>query len=351
MSGLPQILVEFMKKAKAFISRSKRGVVAIIIEDDTGDFNTKIYTRESDVEKTDYTSVDIDYISKVFLGNPSKVIVERISAGGEYDGALARLKNKTFNYLAVPGIASEDVSSIAAWIKLQRKEFKKTFKAVLPKITSDHEGIINFATDDIKVGDKTYSTAEYTARIAGILAGMPLSESCTYHALTEVESITESATPDEDIEAGKLILINDGSKIKIARGVNSLVHIAGDKTEDWKKIKTVDSMDMVSDDIRSTFEDNNVGKVINSYDNKIIFISAVNAYFKTLVKEGVLYDKYNNHAEIDVEETANWLSQRQNISEWADDDIKQANTGSNVFVMADIQWQDAMEDLKFKVFL
>ena len=110
-------------------------------------------------------------------------------------------------------------------------------------------------------------------------------------------------------------------------------------------------MDMVSDDIRSTFEDNNVGKVINSYDNKIIFISAVNAYFKTLVKEGVLYDKYNNHAEIDVEETANWLSQRQNISEWADDDIKQANTGSNVFVMADIQWQDAMEDLKFKVFL
>ena len=87
---------------------------------------------------------------------------------------------------------------------------------------ADDEGIINFATDNIEVGAKTYTTAEFCCRIAGILAGLPLNRSATYYTLPEIESITESETPDDDVDNGKLILINDGTKTKM-QGVSTLL--------------------------------------------------------------------------------------------------------------------------------
>ena len=72
--------------------------------------------------------------------------------------------------------------------------------------------------------------------------------------LQKLESITESTTPDADIDGGKFILINDGEKVKVGRGVNSLVTISGDKTEDMKKIKIIDSIDLIRDDIKTSFE-------------------------------------------------------------------------------------------------
>ena len=223
--GLPQILIDFKTKADSVIKRSERGIVALILKDNTGTFDNKVYTKESDIVTSHWTATNKDYISTAFLGNPSRVIVERIGTTDTYTAALGRLKNKVFNYLAIPGIATGDVAGIVTWVKTERDTDKKTFKAVLPSITADYEGVINFCTDGIKVGSKTYTASEYTARIAGILAGLPLSQSSTYFVLTEVESITESVTPDIDIDAGKLILVNDGSKIKIGRGVNSLTTI------------------------------------------------------------------------------------------------------------------------------
>lgn len=229
--------------------------------------------------------------------------------------------------------------------------YHKTFKAVLPNCAANSEGIINFATDNIKVGSKTYTTAEFCPRIAGILAGLSLNKSCTYYALPEVESITETETPDADVDNGKLILINDGTKIKIARGVNSLTTTTETKGEDFKKIKIIEAVDMIRDDIRKTFEDDFVGKVENSYDNKVIFIAAVNKYFSDLAGQGVLYDQFDNKAEVDIAATRAWLAEHKDVSDWDDEKVKTANTGTNVFVKANIQIQDAIEDLNFKIYI
>ena len=61
-------------------------------------------------------------------------------------------------------------------------------------------------------------------------------------------------------------------------------HLTEDKSDDFAKIKILEAVDMIRDDIRTTFEDEFVGKVENSYDNKIVFIAAVNKYFKDLAK-------------------------------------------------------------------
>ena len=348
--GLPQVLIEFKVKADTAIKRSENGIVAVVLKDGTNTtFETKIYTREAEIVQSHWTAANRDYLSKIFLGNPARVIVERIATTDTYTAVLARLKNKVWNYLTIPGIAPTDTTTIADWIKTQRAA-KKTYKAVLPNTAANHEGIVNFTTDGIKVGTKTYTAAEYCCRIAGALAGLPLTRSSTYYVLPEVEGIIESTTPDADIDTGKMILINDGKKIKIARGVNSLVTLSADKTTDMKKCKIIEGMDIIRDDIRTTFEEQYVGEN-NSYDNKVLFISAVNQYFRLLVMQGVLYDRFDNHAEIDIGEQTMWLMQNFDITDWDEEQIKTADTSTFVFVLANIRLQDSIEDLKFSIFI
>lgn len=301
--------------------------------------------------KSHYTASNLGYLSLIFLGAPSKVIVERIQNEGDIETALERLKNKQWNYLTVPSLGDGEAEKVITYIKEQRTQYHKSFKAVLPSTAADNEGIINFATENIKAGTKSYSNTEFCARIAGILAGLPLNRSATYYALPEVSNISESETPDTDVDNGKLILINDGTKIKIARGVNSLTTFTEDKGEDFSKIKIIEAVDMIRDDIRTTFEDEFVGKVENSYDNKVVFLAAVNKYFTDLASRGVLYDQFDNKAEIDIEATREWLSQTRDVSSWEDERVKTANTGTNVFVKANIQIQDAIEDLNFKIYI
>lgn len=344
--GLPEINIVFQSKAETAIKRSANGIVALILRDATkSDITSYSYTNESEVVKSHWTTTNYDYISKTFLGGPQRVIVERIGAEDTYDDALARLKNKKWNYLAIPSLADNE-KDIADWIIAQRNA-KKTFKAVLP-YAANNEGIINFATNDIKVGTKVYTTAEYCCRIAGLLAGLPMTEGATYQTLAEVESITESTTPDDDIDGGKFILINDGEKVKVARGVNSLHILSGDKTEDMKKIKIIEGMDLMRDDIRSAFENNYIG-INNSYDNKVMFVAAINQYFDGLLREGVLYGDAENTADIDVNAQRDWLAQKYDISEYSDEQIRKTKTGSYVFVTADVTFCDAIENLKFSI--
>ena len=115
-----------------------------------------------------------------------------------------------------------------------------------------------------------------------------------------------------------------------------------------KKIKIVEGMDLIRDDIKTSFENNYIGEN-NSYDNKMLFVAAVNQYFNELVNQGVLYDEGENSADIDIEAQKAWLSEKYDISEWSDAQIRQAKTGSQMFMMANVAFADAVEDLKFGI--
>ncbi|MFA4137146.1 MULTISPECIES: phage tail sheath subtilisin-like domain-containing protein [unclassified Brevibacillus] len=349
--GLPEISIIFSSLAVSAIQRSQRGIVSLILKDGTGSFDTIEYKNISDVKPSDWTAKNLQYIKDAFLGAPSKIIVERIAAAAtDYNDALNRLVNKRWNYLAIPDIAAADSTTIATQIKTWRDVNKKTFKAVLPNVAADHEGIINFTTEGIKVGSNTYTASQYTARIAGILAGLPLTRSSTFFVLPEVEAITESETPDDDIDKGKLILINDGDKIKIARGVNSLTTLSTDKKADFKKIKIIEGHDLVKEDITRTFNDEYVGKVNNSYDNQVLFIIATNSYLRGL--RGTILDPAADNAvgvDVDSQRQA-WESIGKDTSTWDDQKVKERTFESKVFLMGDnVKFVDAVEDLKMKI--
>lgn len=349
--GLPEIDIIFKGKAVSAIQRSERGVVALIVKDDVQEADTVEYRDISEVEAEDWSPEVYDYIEKTLRGTPNKLIVERLDTEAEgYNEALSRLKNKRFNYLAIPQIEESETSVVASWIKSQRENNKKTFKAVLPHADEDHEGIINFTTRNIKVGDREYTTAEYTARIAGILSSLPFTRSATYFQLNEVDSIEEIENPDEAIDNGELILINDGENIKIGRGVNSLTTTTTEKTEDWKSIRVVEVMDLIQDDIRTTFSDEYVGKVNNTYDNQVLFFRSVNAYFAGLAGDEILDPNFDNYAELDTEaQRLAWEEIGTDTSDWDEQKVKEMSFRTNVFAKANIKIVNTMEDLTFEI--
>jgi hypothetical protein len=353
--GLPEINIEFRGRAVSAVKRSAMGIVALVLKDDTPSFSSVEYKDVSEVEATDFTTDNLDYIYKTLEGTPSKVIVEVLSTSAtDYSEAQKSLGSKKWNYLAVPGITKENATLMASWIKSKRENDKKTYKAVLPHTEADHEGIINFTTEDIKVGDKKYSASDYTCRIAGILAGLPFTRSATYYELNEVDSITESETPNENIDNGQLILINDGENIKIGRSVNSLTTTTLEKTEDFKKIKILEVMDMVMDDIRDTFDKEYVGKIPNTYDNQVLFFTSVNAYFKGLTGYGggteILDPNSENYATVNVEkQRLAWEGIGTDTTDWDDQKVKEMSFKSNVFAAGRVKIVDAMEDLDFQI--
>lgn len=352
--GLPQVQIEFINKARSAIKRSQRGIVALILKDSTTTEDTLVFKSITEVEKEKFTQENYDYIRLAFLGNPNKVIVEKVSnAAEDYNSALTRLKNKRFNYLAIPGIDAEDTSEVATWLKECRDKSFKTFKAVLPNCAGDHEGVINFTTDEIEVENQIYSTSEFTSRIAGILAGLPFTRSATYFVIPEVTNIKDHIEPNEDIDKGELILINDGEKIKIASGVNSLTTISGNKGIDMKDILIIEKMDMNRDDIRAVFEDEYVGKVLNNYDNKLIFLTSLNNYIDSLTRDYNFYDKNEvNRFEIDVEGNKLFLEgQGKDTSEMSYNELLKANTGKSLFINARLKYTNTMADLDLKIYM
>lgn len=328
------------------------GIVALILRDETNTAANTVVTVKSveDLKVTDWTEANYDYINKTLLGTPSQVVILRIGIEAELTENLKKLGSIKFNYAAMPSATDEEATTLVSWIKAKRKNDKKTYKLVVANQVADDEGVINFTTPGIKVGEEAYTTQEYTCRIAGILAGLPFTRSSTYFVLPEVTEIDEHEKPNEDIDSGQLILINDGEQIKIGRGVNSLTTLTGEKNGAWQKIKILEVMDMITDDVRDTFDKHYVGKYINIYDNQILFIIAVNAYLKGLAAQQILDPSYTNTSFIDADtQRLAWEGVGTDTTDWNDQQVREMSFGSNVFLGGQVKIADAMEDLKFNI--
>lgn len=362
--GMPQVLINFKTKGTTAIKRSARGIVAMILHNESKDEIHNYTIRDvSDIPDTGLTAENIDLIKKCLLGTPLRVLVYTLPTSA-VDGAtktqanvLKMLANIKWNWLCAPTATTQEQQDLASWIKTQRSNKRKTFKAVLSDQAADNEGVVNFCTNEIKVqtgtdysGNPTYTTytaLQYTARIAGILAGLALDRSATYFKLTEVESVEVYEDIDTLIDKGELLLIDeqDGDGVKIARACNSLTTFTTDKSEEFRKIKIIEGIDMITDDIRDTFKKYYVGKVINDYDHKMLFISAVRVYFSE-IKGNVLDKDAANTVDINEEYQSNYAKLHgDDPTTMSVMQIRQYNTGDTMALTGDIRLVDAMENL------
>ena len=349
--GLPTINIVFKKQASDAILRSKKGVVALILKDSTA--GNHILTAESQIPAT-LSAENRAAVQRAFLGyvsKPRKVILSVVT-GDTMDTALAYLATQQFDYLAGPTTCTADqAAAIKTWILAQR-ENGAVYKAVLPDLTADSEAIVNFAADGIIADGKTFDTASYCGRIAGLIAGTPMTRSCTFAPLPEVqdvERLTKTAM-DTAIDEGKFMLYHDGTTVKVARGVNSLTTLSGEKDSQWKKIKIVELLDMIRTDIKKAAEDGFVGKYQNTYSNKCLLVTAIHEYLLELEKEGLIRE--GSMVSIDLAAQTAYLQEKGvDTSAMDEQDIKSANTDEQVFVAVTISPIDAIEDITVNVTL
>lgn len=352
--GLPNMNIVFQTKAVSAISRSEKGVVALIIKDSKS--NGPLVMTNATQIPTELGKENQGYLARAFVGYinpPRKVIAYVLPADAEnLNPAMEYLATQSFDYLAGPPDATEaECTAIAGWVKSRRSNDDAICKAVLPNTAADSEAVINFSAENIKTAEGSYTAGQYASRIAGLLAGTPMTISCTYAPLPEVSDIGRMSREEMDtaVDAGKLILFHDGEKVKVARGVNSLQTVTAEKGEEFRKIKLVEAMDLIQADIRKTAQDTYIGKYANNYDNKCLLITAIKGYMTSLEQAGVLQAERSTVGIDFAQQEAYLQSTGVDTSTMSEQAIKEANTGDKVFLVAGIKILDAIEDINLNI--
>ncbi|MET3616730.1 hypothetical protein ABID14_000350 [Peptoniphilus olsenii] len=363
--GLPYLHIRFEEQGIARIGRSERGIVALVLQDTKLNGTYNIYTL-SDIPEglSEKNREQIELAMIGYVQTPRKIILvveqSETATKPKFDvttEAFKKLETLRWDYLAVPFADEVDSGKIATWVKTLNDNKDKRCKFVSANIKGDSEKIINFTMPSVTTIEKEYKTSEYTARIAGLIAGTPMQIACTFAPLPELTACTHYTNEElsDKIGQGELVLLNDGEKIKVARGVNSLTTTSQIKGESFRKIKIVDIMDAMADDIQWAAQDSYIGKYANSYDNKCLLMSAILGYMQVLERDGLIA-KGSSHVEIDMEAQKAFLRSMgyktidgRTVDEMEPKEIREADTKDKVFIKAYCKILDAIEEIEVAV--
>ena len=383
--GLPKVDVIFKGLANTAVVRSGRGIACLIIKDNTGmdtlelsktkkenvvneedlkvksviteDKILKQYKGFTEVEKTDYAEENYKIIEDVFLTEINKLYVIKIPNDKTFEDIKPFIK-KDINWITYIGETREEQKKLADFVKLENKSRSKRLKAIcynLQEAEADDMHIVNFVNASvIKADGKSIVGYKYLGRLLGVLTGCRMDMSVTYSILSDLNSVEQIGDTDainEAIGKGKFVLINDDDGVRIARGINSLQKNDKEHTEDMKYITIVEAMDLIYEDIINTFKQVYLGRFKNSYDNQVLFISAINSYFRDLAREEILDPNYNNISFVDIEkQRETWIENgKLEATNWSDIQVKDNTFRTNVYLQANVKFLNAMEDLLFIV--
>lgn len=351
--GLPETKIDFEQLAVTMIRRSERGVVALLLDDSTSSTVATLVARKDEIAREDWTADNAERIKMCLESGAFKVLAVRMLKNGEGNNDVAATLDSiglmAWNWVCAPGEADGGV--VVDWIRAARAE-GKPYKAVVGGAAApDCEGIVNLTTQNIVSNftgaDKPYTAAEYTPRIAGVLAGMPLSTSVTGYVFEDIVSAAPHADADAEIDNGDFVLVFNGAAYECGRGVTSLQ--SGAVPALFKKIKHVEGADMIATDITKLFNGNYKGKRVNSYDNKQSFVAECINYFADL-RGSVLSPDFDNVAMVDIDAQTEYLKVTGvDTDMMTEPQILEANTGEMVFIAARVMLVDAMEDLWMKI--
>ena len=347
---MPKINITFESIAASIIAHSSKGVVLLILRDTA--LGGKHYTITDVTEIPEgLSAANQRQIKNALIGYvdpPKKVLVHVIDSGeNTLTAALKWAATQGFDYLCGPAdVTAEEAETIGTWIKSQRANNYAIYKAVLPDYAGDSEAIVNFSASGIETADGTYTAAEYCSRIAGLIAGTPMRISSTYATLPEVMDVTRLTISEQDeaVGAGKYILWSDGMHVLTGRAVNSLQTTTDIKGDQFKKIKLVEIIDMMHYDIRTAVRTDYIGKYANTYANKMLLVAVIRGYMQTLEADSLI----NSGWELDLDVSAQkaWLEANgTDTSEMTTQQIREADTGSHVFLKMSCKPLDAIEDV------
>jgi hypothetical protein len=350
--NMPEMNIAFTSQGTLTVERSEKGSVFLILRGDAPESNPLTVLSAGDITKN-VSEKNKEYIEMALKGNdtaPQKVVAFFIAEeSGDVDEALSWAETNKLDFLAMPTVETDGLTDkIKKWV-IEQKSQHNMIKAVLPNCEADSEYIVNFVTKSVIAGEREYTAEEMTARIAGMICGTSLEHSITYATVTEATDCERKTAAEMEVMAGagKLFCFWDGEKVKLSRGINSLLTLTAEKGDEFKKIKHIEVMNSIESDIRTLCQDFYIGKFGNSYSNRCLLTSAISSYLDAYLSEGII-----ESAEVgfDLEAIkAAMKKANKSYDDMSDEEILQCDFGTGVYIAITLSLRDAIEDITVNI--
>jgi hypothetical protein len=295
----PGLYLNFVEAAAAAIKGGARGVVAIPLLTYGANASAKtFYTVSREKEANDlFGSANAESIRLALMGGAKEVLVYTMPSSpvaDDYVEMREAFDARPFNVFVFDQEADASEQDLTkAWVARNRDEGKHFAVVFGGTAEEDADPAVGNARttrlkDDYvanlivggKVGETTYSSAEYAPYVAGLIAGTAINKSITYAQvpLDDVNKRLTNAQITAALEAGSLVLVHDGEKVKVEQGLMT----------SGKKIRAIRSRQAIATDITKTAADAYIGKIDNNPDGQAALIAAVKAYLERLEAANVL---------------------------------------------------------------
>lgn len=292
----PGLYINFVQAATAQIEGGLRGTVGIPVKtyDGTAEEGA-FYTIGNITEATELFGADnVNPIRLALVGGARYVLAYAVPETETVEVTFTKFDARSFNVFAFAGEATADERTKAkAWVIASAKNRKHFTVVVGGTSTEDqtpatgdtrskalNEGYIVNVGDGAIVDGVPYSSGQYAAYIAGLIAGTPINESITYKQVL-ADDVTRRRTNAEieaSLAAGTLVLFHDGDVVKIEQGL----------TTSGEKIRKISARQQIATDIEKTARDNYIGRLQNNEDGQMAFMNAIKAYLEVMETNGVL---------------------------------------------------------------
>lgn len=298
----PGLYTNFVEAAEAQIRGGVRGIVAIPLNTYTGGTATakSFYTVTDETQATElFGAANIQSIKFALAGGAKEVLVYTMPATpatADYVDMRNAFEARPFNVFVFDGEPSTaERTNTVTWLAANRDERKHFFFVTGGSASDDanpatgntrsaalnDDYVINLISG-VTIGETNYSSGQYAAYIAGLVAGTPINQAITFTQVA-VDDVTKRLRNSEiktALEAGSLVLVNDGEVVKIEQGL----------TTGKTKIRAISARQQVATDIEKAARDNYIGKLNNNEDGQVALINAIKAYLETLEASNVLTD-------------------------------------------------------------
>lgn len=282
--------------------------IAILIKAVGDRFNVETYANGYYVDSQRVSSISQlqanDFVSFSGTGSLGETVSTLLTGG--VDGTAAQssvylpeyfraLRATNWNTMAVVSTDVEDKQSVVSFIKQMREEEGKYVQAVVSDYAAaDYEGIINNINGIILNDNKTIEANDFTAWVAGAIAGADITESLTGKIVEGATGIIGLLDNDGIIQAlgqGKFLLsLNQNGNIRVEKDINSLHTFTPDKGYTFSKNRVIRELDEIGASIEIIWETTYLGKVSNNDAGRTLFKSSIIDYLSTLQNKGAIQD-------------------------------------------------------------
>ena len=299
--GRPGLYLNFVEAANDAITAGTLGVVAMpCTKTVTGTATPgNFYTVDNKAQAIALFGADAATpIIYALRGGAREVLVYVPGAaeiGDTYEAVFAKYDTRKFDVFVFDAMVDDAIQDAALeWMQANRADGRYFITVFGCTSASDDTIVANGIAratrlaDDFAVnlvtgfvdGLAVRNSAQAAPYVAGLIASTPLNASTTYAAtpFQDVNVRLTSLQIKDALAGGCLVLVNDGEKVKVERGVCT----------SGVKIRRARTQMAVVTDVARTAERAFIGKVVNNEDGRIALVSAIKTYLEMLANDGVL---------------------------------------------------------------